>query len=194
MVRFRLVMALALGALPGPCFAAEPATPAAARPTADGPRAAAAAGDSTLCTLYIVRHAEKNTIMAGNDPPLTGAGLARARALLHTLGDAGIRAIYVTPWLRNRQTALPLATALGESLTVVDDVAETIRCLRSDHWGHAVLVVGHSNTVPRIIEALTGQSIPPFAEGEVDRIYLVTLHRGGRSELVGLRFGEPSPR
>jgi len=42
---------------------------------------------------------------------------------------------------------------------VVDDVAETVRSVRTRHWGGTALVVGHSNTIPDLIAGLTGR--PP---------------------------------
>lgn len=166
---------------------------ALAGPAASAPRPlvppSTAAPESLVKTIVLVRHAEKDT--AAVDPALSPAGERRAQALLHALGGSGISAIYVTPYRRNRDTALPLAQALGESLTVVEDVAETVRRLRAGHWGKTVLVVGHFNTLPEIIRALTGRTIPPFQQDEFDRLYVVTLTPGGLPGLVGLRFGEP---
>ena len=70
--------------------------------------------DSTV--IIVVRHAEK-VMDAGEDPPLDAAGQARAALLAHLFGDARpagrIDAIYVSPALRNRLTAAPLAARLG---------------------------------------------------------------------------------
>ena len=102
---------------------------------------------------------------------------------------SGISTIYVTPWMRNRQTALPLATAIGESLTVVDDVAETVRRLRMLHFGRTVLVVGHSDTVPEIVTALTGRPFPTPGRVAYDGMWVVTLARDCSATLVTLRYG-----
>lgn len=147
------------------------------------------ARDSTVATIIVVRHAERDTVLVGNDQPLRATGFLRAQALAHVLGASGISAIYVTPWLRNRQTAQPLATALGESLTVVDPVAETVQRLRTRHFGETVLVVGHGNTVPDIIEGLTGRPFPTPGQVRYDGMWVVTLPRAGRATLVTLRYG-----
>ena len=154
--------------------------------------ARAAARDS-VTTVILVRHAEKDTVLLGSDPPLSAAGIVRARELARVLGDAGISAIYVTPWQRNRRTAQPLATRLGDSLIVVDAVDETVERLRTRHAGQTVLVVGHSNTVPQIVERLTGEAVPPFTEGEYDRLYVVTLVPGHPARVVRLRYGSGKP-
>ena len=173
-----LLIASARGAGP----AAPPADPAIRAPA---PR------DTTVATILLVRHAEKDTVLLGPDPPLTAAGILRAQALLHAVGGAGISTVYVTPWLRNRQTAMPVATALGESLTVVDDVAETVRRLRTRHWGETVLVVGHSNTIPDIIAKLTGRPFPTPERVAHDGLWVVSLARDGRASLLALRYGAP---
>ena len=62
--------------------------------------------------------------------------------------------------------------------------------LRTGHWGQTVLVVGHSDTVPQIVEGLTGKQVPPFT-AEFDLLYVVTLSRDGRSSIVRLHYGAP---
>ena len=76
-------------------------------------------------TIYLVRHAERadSGTMAGTtmatDPDLSEAGRARAASLAVMLKDAGIKAIYTTEYKRTRQTAEPLAKAIGVTATVV---------------------------------------------------------------------------
>ena len=58
--------------------------------------------------VYIVRHAEKGTMPAG-DPDLTEEGRARAQALAGSLRNKEIKAIYSTQTRRTQQTAEPLS-------------------------------------------------------------------------------------
>src|SRR5215471_7959478 len=62
--------------------------------------------------LVLVRHADK-AAQPADDPPLTTAGMKRAQDLATTLQDAGVTAIITTQLRRTRETAQPLATALG---------------------------------------------------------------------------------
>jgi broad specificity phosphatase PhoE len=146
--------------------------------------------DTTLVTVLLVRHAEKNTTMLGHDVPLSAAGQTRAKELVRVAGEAGIDAIYSTPFQRTLDTAAPIAKALGLTPIRVDDTAETVKRLRTGHWGQTVLVVGHSDTVPQIVEGLTGKKVPPFS-AEFDLLYVVTLTRDGRSSIVRLHYGTP---
>lgn len=156
---------------------------------ADSPGLAPAPRDSSIATFLLVRHAEKDTLVAGNDPPLRAEGLVRAQELVHIAGAAGVSTIYVTHWTRNRQTAGPIAAALGESLTVVDPVDETLRRLKARHFGETVLVVGHSNTVPQIVAGLTGRTL--VSPVRYDGLWVITLGRDGRTTLASLRYGAP---
>jgi len=154
---------------------------------------AVAAPADSVTTVILVRHAEKNTQMLGADPPLTAAGILRAHELARVLGDARISAIYVTPWQRSRLTAQPLATRLADTLIVVDAIDETVERVRTRHPGQTVLVVGHSNTVPQIVQKLGGEEIPPFTEGEYDRLVVVTLVPGRPTRVLALRYGASKP-
>jgi broad specificity phosphatase PhoE len=149
--------------------------------------------EPALTAILVVRHAEKNTAMLGADPPLSAAGMLRTRDLGRMLARAGLTAVYTTPYLRNRQTADPVAREHGLVPKVIHDTDSTLAAIRAEPPGSKVLVVGHSNTLPQIIDGLTGTPIEPFTEGEFDRLYVVTLDPQGRSSLMLLRFGAPTP-
>src|SRR5579864_8198921 len=72
---------------------------------------AAQAADE-LPVLILVRHADK-AAQPVDDPPLTAAGTKRAQDLAEALRSAGVAAIITTQLRRTRDTAQPLATALG---------------------------------------------------------------------------------
>lgn len=143
--------------------------------------------------VWLVRHAEKSVIQLGEDPPLSPAGEQRARELVHVLADAGITRVFVTHFRRARDTAQPLARLLGDSLEVVDDTPALVRRLQALPAGTRALVVGHSDTVPELVAALTGVSPPAFATGEWDRLYEVSWSAGQKPALTLLRYGAPRP-
>ena len=152
---------------------------------------AVATADST--TIVVVRHAEK-VEDAGADPPLTAAGEARAALLANMFGDARkpghIDAIYVSPALRNRQTAAPLAARLGLTPTVAPagDPRALARRLLRDHPGGRILVVGHSDTMPDLVATLTGQSVPPIGKEEYGTMYVITVPRIGHANFLRLSY------
>lgn len=131
--------------------------------------------------VIVVRHAERadagaaagNAMTAAPDPELSAAGKARAQALAAMLKDAGVTAIYTTEFRRTKDTAVPLAEALKITSEVVSarDQAALIAKIKA-HASGAVLVVGHSNTVPAIIKALGGADVT-VGESEYDSLFFV---------------------
>ena len=147
-------------------------------------------------TVIIVRHAEKAATPV-DDPPLTVAGEARAKALWDVVKDAGVNAIITTQFVRTKATVEPTAKMLKLTPEVINtsganhpkDVAAAIR----KHAGQTVLVVGHSNTVPSIIEALGAVKPPAICDLEYDNLYIVTFGPSGKPGLVHSKFGERAP-
>ncbi len=104
-------------------------------------------------TYYIVRHAEKAD--STRDTQLSAEGHARAEALRDALISKDIRQIFVTNYQRTQQTAAPLATELGITPTEVfaNQTTQLVQQLNAINGGN-ILIVGHSNTVPLIIDGL----------------------------------------
>jgi phosphohistidine phosphatase SixA len=151
-----------------------------------------ASADST--TVIVIRHAEKD-LGADPDPPLSAAGEARALNLAKMFGDINapghIGAIYTTAALRNKLTVAPLAARLGLTPVVVSDrdPRGLAHRLLEDHAGAVILVVGHADSVPAIVAALSEKSpIPPLAAQEYGTMYIVTMPRIGRANFVRLNF------
>ncbi len=148
---------------------------------------------ATTTTIVLVRHAEKvmGTI---EDPPLASEGARRADRLAQMFGEItagnGLDAIYVSDTKRARQTAGPLLARLGFTAVVYPaaDVDGTVRQVLRNHRGGRALIVGHSNTLPAMIQKLTGQTVPPIPEEEYDDIYVVTVPSFGRSNVLRLKY------
>lgn len=104
--------------------------------------------------VYVMRHL--NTPAGQSDPDLLPEGQRAAQALTAWFRGERPVAIYVTDYKRSRQTAAPLAAWLGLTPIVYNpaDTPGLIARVRAEHG--AVLIVGHSNTVPDIVAALGG--------------------------------------
>jgi len=152
--------------------------------------ASAAAAQTTV---ILVRHAEKEAEPA-NDPPLTSAGKARAERLAEYLRDAGVDAIYSTPYVRTIDTARPLAERLKIEITRtpvqggITTFSQNIAAKLREHRNQTVLVVGHSNTLGPLIESLGTAGIPPIADDEYDNLFIVTIDADGSTNLVRAKF------
>jgi phosphohistidine phosphatase SixA len=158
----------------------------------------AGSGDPPALVL-LVRHGEKAS-RQGEDPALTAAGERRARALAETLQSAGVTDIVTTQLRRTRDTAQPLADELHIRPEIVpvsvqwegiEEHAKAVAAAVRRHPGGVVLVVGHQNTVPAIIEALGGPHLPDIRDSVFDDLF-VLLPGPGQARLVRSRYGEPS--
>jgi len=145
-------------------------------------------------TVIVIRHAEKETLGAA-DPALSAAGEARAALLARMFGEpkgvGRLDAIYVSATLRSRSTATPLAGRLGIVPIVAgaDDPQGLARRVLRENGGKRVMVIGHIDTVPEIVAALSGRSdIPGIAEQDFATMYVVTVPRIGRANLVRLSY------
>ena len=149
------------------------------------------AGDVT--TVVLVRHAEKATEPKA-DPPLTKAGAARAEALPEALRGLKPDAVLSTNFERTRATAAPAAKRFGLKTELVDIGATDVAAAVLKRFrGKTVLVVGHSNTVPAIVEALGAPLPPPICEAEFDRLFVVKIPAKGAASVEERRYGAPTP-
>jgi phosphohistidine phosphatase SixA len=168
-----------------------------------------------LPVLILVRHADK-AAQPADDPPLTADGAKRAQDLAATLRDAGVTAIITTQVRRTRETAQPLATALGltpEVLKVgeralianpargqqfppevVKARAEYIKALEAavHRLTGVALIVGHDWSVPGLIAALGGTQFPNICSSVYDNLFIL-IPAKGKADLIQARYGEPTP-
>ena len=80
------------------------------------------------------------------------------------------------PSARNRRALKPVAVPVAAGVPAhIADVAARVQAVP----GTATLVVGHSNTVPGVIEALSGVNVGPIAENEFNRLFIVRMPPGG---------------
>lgn len=144
-------------------------------------------------SVFVVRHAEKAD-PSDPDTPLSEAGEARSRALASALKAKGVKAVYATEFRRTQQTAKPTAQAAGLDVVIINNAERTalIERAKAVPMGSAVLIVGHSNTVPDIVRELSGEEVDGIPENEFDNLYEVVLEADGRKHLVRSKYGEPS--
>jgi phosphohistidine phosphatase SixA len=126
---------------------------------------------------YVMRHLHKAA--DSPDPGLTPQGQACARTLASFVSRQNIRAVFASTTRRAQETAAPLAAA--QSLTVQDyapaDVAGVVARARAE--AGSVLIVGHSNTVPDIVEQLGASRPAPIAETQYAQVWRFKRSGGG---------------
>jgi phosphohistidine phosphatase SixA len=126
-------------------------------------------------SFYVMRHL--NTPEGVKDPDLLPEGTAKAQALVTWFQDKPLTAIYVSDFKRTRQTAAPLAAARGITVKVYDPSDTPGLVARLNEEIGAVLVVGHSNTVPDIVDKLGGERPGPLSHPDFGDIWTVAHGR-----------------
>ena len=148
-------------------------------------------GESTpeVSTYYLIRHAEKDRSNPDNpDPELNQKGLGRAMHWAEILNDVRLDAIYSTDYERTQMTAAPVSIKQDITVTYYDPSNLDIDTFKGETLGKNVLVVGHSNTTPDMVNRLIGEA--RFSQMEDDDnggLYIVTLF-GNNSSVSRLQF------
>ena len=143
-----------------------------------------------MIKVVFVRHADIDLPPASLDPPLNASGRARAQALAHVAGTAGITAIFTSSYARTKQTVAPIAAR--SNLQPRESSDGLIGDLLSSPDGAVVLIAGHSNTVPEMIAALgVSPPLPTIGERDFDNLFVVTANAAtGQAALVALKYGK----
>ncbi len=145
-------------------------------------------------TIYIVRHAEKDT---GNNPTLTAGGKNRAGDLMRYLKKEKINHIYSTPYKRTEMT--------GDSLRIARHIdtfhyppkptpGQLFELLKKNKdLGKSVLFIGHSNTVPLLVKNFGVIDYPQadLPDTAFDDIFIIRFKKG-KPEVKHKKYGQPS--
>ena len=152
----------------------------------------AASSAAAQQAVIVVRHAEKADQTP--DTPLSPKGRARAKALADLLRGAGVTHVITSEYRRSRETAAPLATALGLTVEQVParDLPALVARLRALDPTSIVVVVGHSNTIPPMLTVLGWPNTLDLHEGDYDNVFVLAPHPGQRASMVRLKYGQAS--
>lgn len=117
--------------------------------------------------LYFMRHGEASDDAPSDDlRPLTDNGrlrLANASKVLHKIIDVDV--VYASPRVRARQTAEIIAEAIGQTVTVRDELnfhfsLEALKILITGYGEDArLLLVGHNPSISEVLQNMTGANI-----------------------------------
>ena len=149
--------------------------------------------DSSVVVIC-VRHAETTGI--GTNPMLSALGILRAQDLSNALSNIDLAAVYSTNFNRTRETAQVTADDQGESVIIYNafDLVGLSNNLLANHKGETILVVGHSNTTPQLINQLTGTTTyATFNENTYDNLFIVNVKITGEAVVHHLEYGKDTP-
>lgn len=138
--------------------------------------------DKDTTTLYFIRHAEKDrTDKINNDPALTEKGYIRSNNWATFFEDKNIDAVYSTDYKRTRETAIPIAKRNNLNI-----VLYTHKSFLSDNFitknkGKNIVVVGHSNTVPLLVNKLIGDTKYENIKDEDNNDLFIVIHKNDKT-------------
>jgi broad specificity phosphatase PhoE len=141
--------------------------------------------------IYILRHTEKADDNA-EDPELSTQGIAHALYWRSVLQHTPFDQVFTTDFKRNIQTANLLTTesSIRPELyyPMSFDVLKFINQIR----GQRVLIIGHSNTIPDMVNRLIGETIyPPMSHDNYDVLFIVTINKNGDTSSSMLHIQQP---
>lgn len=145
------------------------------------------AGATAQNAVYVVRHAEKVAEnMNDAATPLSEEGKKRARSLAAILRESAVTAIYVTDTVRARETARPLAEALGITPQVYAgrETEALVSRIRKENADGVVLIVGHENTVAEIVRGFGYKGEVPTRYGNL----FAVVPRADTATVLRLQF------
>jgi phosphohistidine phosphatase SixA len=139
-------------------------------------------------TVILVRHADVQQLEEGG-VELNDTGYFRSRSLAGWLRTSGITRIFISDYPPTRMTAEPVAKALGAEIVEIP-AAETGRLIDelAGAKGDTVLVIGQAETLPDVIDALSGQR-PDIAQDDYSGLYIIVDSVLSRARLLTLRYG-----
>jgi broad specificity phosphatase PhoE len=141
--------------------------------------------------VFIVRHAEKKN-PKDEQSTLSAAGFKRADDLRRFLSSVMLKAVYHTEFKRTLQTAAPTAAAhkLPPIEVKSDDVKGLAKRLRALPPEEDVLVVGHSDTVPDLLQELGVSTRVAIGSGDYDNLFIVAPREKGEPGFHWLHYGD----
>lgn len=137
--------------------------------------------DKDTTVFYLIRHAEKDRSDKTNrNPKLLEVGQQRAEKWANHFSDLEFDAVYSTNYNRTKETATPTAKANNLELTLYNPSKFDTAAMKAKHKGKRVLVVGHSNTTPMVVNSLLGESkYEDIADDNNANLYIVTVTKDG---------------
>ena len=118
---------------------------------------------SETTTFYLIRHAEKDRSNPSEQTPnLTLKGLNRAQNWAKYFDSIPINSIYTTSFNRTKQTIIPVSKLKDITPKIYSPNKIDIQNFIKTNRGKNVLISGHSNTTPEMVNKLINQ--PKFQD------------------------------
>lgn len=132
--------------------------------------------NNKITKIVLLRHAEK--VKDGSkDPELSEEGLIRAERLSLMLSDFAIDKLYATNYIRTKKTLGIISEKKNISITNYNAKnTDFAKNLVKNELGKTVIIVGHSNTIPKLVNVLIGKDkYTDLPENEYGKLWVLTF-------------------
>ncbi|MBL30969.1 MAG: hypothetical protein CMC81_07015 [Flavobacteriaceae bacterium] len=126
---------------------------------------------------YLIRHAEKDRSNPENkDPSLTNKGIKRANNWASYFDTITLNSIYTTDYLRTKQTVFPVSKLKKITPKIYSPDELDINKFININQGKRVLISGHSDTTPSIVNKLIGETkFSNMLDSDNNSLYIVNI-------------------
>lgn len=146
---------------------------------------------SNVTQIYIIRHTEKTSDTQEN-PELSTTGIERALYWKKVLQHIQFDQVFTTDFKRNIQTAELISTDSSVKpelyFPMSFDVLKFINLIK----GQKVLIIGHSNTIPDMVNRLIDETkYPPMSHENYNTLYLININKNGDTSSSKFHIEKP---
>ena len=129
---------------------------------------------NTITQYYFIRHAEKAD--SSKNPDLSEKGLERAQGWKALFSEIKFDAVYSTDFNRTLQTIQPIVAGNNQLLKIYNPKMIDIEAFKKETHGKTILIVGHSNTIPNMVNQIIKENkYTNIEENQFGNLYIVTL-------------------
>jgi broad specificity phosphatase PhoE len=145
--------------------------------------------EAYITKVILVRHAEKADDGTRN-PSLSEAGKTRAKRLAEMLKDIKIDEAYSTPYKRTTETITPICLANQITIQSYDAFKPTnIEEAVKNGSGKTIIVAGHSNTVPFLVNTLIKEEkFTEMDESDYGKLWILTFRNHKLVDITLLNY------
>lgn len=148
--------------------------------------------NSNVTQIYILRHAEKSNLNREN-PVLSQEGIKRANYWKRVLQYTKFDRIYTTDFIRNIQTAKIVGGDVKAEPELYYPMSFEILKFIQQIQGQKVLIIGHSNTIPDMVNRIIDETkYPPMSHKNYNLMYIITINENGDTSSKLLHIEVPN--
>lgn len=146
---------------------------------------------SKVTQIFILRHGEK-TDDAAEDPELSDAGIKRSQYWKKVLQHTTFDQVFTTEFKRNIQTANLIASNSSVKPELYYPMSFDVLNFMNQIKGQTVLIIGHSNTIPDMVNRLINETkYPPMSHQNYNILYTITIGNDGETSSSMLHIEMP---